>query len=131
MWGSLMGGHGGQDDIFQPQGFSGFGDSFGLIGFDLLRTAGINGAKSTAARADIAEDHKGGGFSGITFTAVGAKRGFANGVETVLGQNIMRFFSRGNGHGTPEPAGQSFTRNLNQKSPFLLSFPRVFRRESN
>ena len=79
----------GDDGVFQSHGLDGFGDAAGLVHVDFERGAFLNGAEAAAARADVAEDHEGGGAAVPAIADVGAGGGFADGVEAEAGDEAL------------------------------------------
>ncbi len=71
----------GDDGVLQAEGGDGFGDAAGLVEIDGLGPAFGHGAKSAAARAQIAQHHEGRGFVLPALADVGALRALADGVQ--------------------------------------------------
>ena len=74
--------HGSDHGVAQAHARGGFGHAVGLV---LIRRAGGlaggHGAEAAGARADVAEDHEGGGAVLPALAHVGAARALANGVQ--------------------------------------------------
>ena len=60
---------------------NGCGDPFGLALVELLRSTGLNRAKSTTAGADISQDHKGRSALSPALADIGALSTLADGIQ--------------------------------------------------
>ena len=84
--------HGSDDGVAQAHALDGFGDALGLVFFGRAeRLAAGHGAKAAGARADVAEDHEGGGAVLPAFAHVGAARAFADGVQVERAHDALQF----------------------------------------
>jgi len=82
--GEFVAGDGGDDAVAQAHFRDGIGDAGGFAEVEFRGAAGLDGAEITGARADVAEDHHGGGAARPAFAEVGALRALADGVEFVF-----------------------------------------------
>ena len=84
--------HGSDDSVAQAHAFDGFGDAVGFVFFGRAEgLAAWHGAKAAGARADIAEDHEGGGAVLPALAHVGAARAFADGVQVERAHDAFEF----------------------------------------
>ena len=82
--GEFIAGDTGDDAVFEIHLRHGVGDAGGFAEVELCGTASLDRAEIAGARADVAEDHHGGGAAGPAFAEVGALRALADGVQFVL-----------------------------------------------
>ena len=73
----------------QVESGDGLGDALGLTLVEPFGTPRLDGAKTTAARADIAEDHKGGRAVVPALADIGAARALADGVQALVSDEIF------------------------------------------
>src|SRR5579862_4415764 len=84
--------HRSDDRVAQAHALDGFGDALRLVFLRRAqRLATWYGAKAAGARANIAEDHEGGGAMLPAFAHVGAARAFADGVEVKRAHDALQF----------------------------------------
>ena len=76
----------GLDERLDENGYivPGLGDAGGFAEVEFGGAAGLDRAEVAGARADVAEDHDGGGAAGPALAEVGALRALADGVELVF-----------------------------------------------
>jgi len=82
--GKLVAGDAGDDAVAKIHFRDGVGDAGGFAEVEFGRAAGGDRAEVAGARADVAEDHHGGGAAGPAFAEVGALRALADGMEFVV-----------------------------------------------
>lgn len=84
--------HGSDDGVAQSHSGDGFGDAFGLVfGGRAERFAAGDGAESAGARANVAQDHEGGGAVFPALAYIGATRAFADRVEIERAHGALQF----------------------------------------
>ena len=94
------------DDMLESQLRDGAGDAFRLAGIERPGQSRRNVAKSAGARADAAHDHHGGVPLLPAFAYVRACRFFADGVKTMLADDVARLNVAGRAGGAhAQPVG--------------------------
>ena len=84
--------HGSDDGVAQAHSGDRFGDAFGLVFSGRAeRFAAGDGAESAGTRANIAQDHEGGGAVFPAFAHIGAARAFADGVQIERAHRALQF----------------------------------------
>ena len=88
--GQFVAGDAGDDAVPQAHLRDGLGDARGLAEVELGRPAGLDRAEVAGARADVAEDHHGGGAARPALAEVRALRALADRVELVVVHQLAR-----------------------------------------
>jgi len=82
--GEFVSGDGSDHAMAQAHFSDGISNAGRFAEVEFRGAAGLDGAEITGARADVAEDHHGGGAAGPAFPEVGTLRALADGVEFVF-----------------------------------------------
>ena len=112
--GEFIAGDTGDDAVFEIHLRHGVGDAGGFAEVELRGAASLDRAEIAGARADVAEDHHGGGPAGPAFAEIGALGALADGVEFVFVDEFARGEVAGAGRKLGTEPGR-FARGVHQR----------------